>query len=138
MRKMFAQRVGDPDTDEGRKLLTERSPLTHVANIKKPLLIGQGKNDPRVKEAESQQIVDAMNERGIPVTYVLYPDEGHGFRKPANSKSFWAVVEAFLAKNLGGGSEPIGDDFDGASLQVPSGASWVPGLSTGLEKRKSK
>lgn len=138
MRKMFATRVGDPDTEAGRKLLKDRSPLTHVANIKRPLLIGQGKNDPRVKEAEAQQIVDAMMERQIPVTYVLYPDEGHGFRRPANSKSFFAIVEAFLSQNLGGRYEPFGDDLVGASLQVPVGGLWVPGLGEALKRRATK
>ena len=138
MRKMFAIRVGDPDTAEGRKLLEERSPLTHVAHIKQPLLIGQGKNDPRVKEAEAQQIVDAMVQREIPVTYVLYPDEGHGFARPANSISFFAVVEAFLAKVLGGRHEPIGDDFDGATLEVPTGSAYVPGLEDALKARAGR
>ena len=78
----FASRVGDPRTEEGKKLLAERSPLTHVAAIKKPLLIAQGANDPRVKQAESDQIVKAMKDKNIPVTYVLYPDEGHGFARP--------------------------------------------------------
>ncbi len=138
MRKMFATRVGDPDTEEGRKLLEERSPLTHVAKIKKPLLIGQGKNDPRVKEAEAEQIVKAMQERGIPVTYALYPDEGHGFRRPANRKSFFAIVEAFLAGVLGGRAEPIGDDLKGSSVQVPTGREGVAGLKEALEARTGK
>ncbi len=130
---MFATRVGDHRTEEGRKLLIDRSPLTHVAKIERPLLIGQGKNDPRVKENEAQQIVDAMTKRGIPVTYALYPDEGHGFRRPENSKSFWAVVEAFLSQTLGGRAEPFGNDLKGSSLQVPVGSIWVPGLSEALE-----
>ncbi len=82
--EMFATRVGDPRTPEGRALLTERSPLTYVDKITKPLLIGQGANDPRVKQAEADQIVAAMEAGNIPVTYVLYPDEGHGFARPAN------------------------------------------------------
>jgi dipeptidyl aminopeptidase/acylaminoacyl peptidase len=135
---MFATRVGDPKTEEGRALLTERSPLTHVANIQRPLLIGQGKNDPRVKESEADQIVDAMRARNIPVTYVLYPDEGHGFRQPANNKSFNAIVEAFLARHLGGRHEPIGDDLEGASLQVGVGAEFVPGLTDALGARGDK
>lgn len=132
MLEMFTSRVGDHRTEEGRALLRERSPLTHVARIQRPLLIGQGRNDPRVKEAEADQIVGAMRERGIPVTYVLYPDEGHGFRKPENNKSFFAIVEAFLAANLGGRSEAIGDDFAGSSLEVQVGAEHVPGLSEAL------
>ena len=73
-----------------------------MANIKRPLLIGQGAQDPRVKQAEADQIVKAMETKHIPVTYVLYPDEGHGFARPENRLSFYAVSEAFLAEHLGG------------------------------------
>lgn len=128
----FTSRVGDHRTEEGRALLKERSPLTYVDRIKKPLLIAQGANDPRVKQAESDQIVAAMEERGIPVTYLLYPDEGHGFARPENSLSFNAVVEGFLAEHLGGRLEPIGSDFDGSSVQVKAGADQVPGLEEAL------
>jgi len=129
----FAQRVGDPRTEEGRKLLTERSPLTHVAAIQRPLLIAQGANDPRVKQAESDQIVAAMKAKKLPVTYVIYPDEGHGFARPQNRTSFYAVAEGFLARCLGGRYEPVGKDFEGASLQVPEGAEHVPGLAEALK-----
>jgi acetyl esterase/lipase len=132
--QMFKDRVGDFTSAEGKKFLTERSPLTHVAKIKRPLLIGQGANDPRVKQAESDQIVKAMTERSIPVTYVLFPDEGHGFARPANSLAFNAVAEAFLAKHLGGRYEPVGDAFDGSSLTVPQGAEGVPGLKEKMPK----
>ncbi|WP_206202536.1 S9 family peptidase [Thioalkalivibrio sp. XN279] len=130
--EQFARRVGDPRTEEGQALLAERSPLTYVENIQKPLLIAQGANDPRVKQAESDQIVAAMEEREIPVTYVLYPDEGHGFAVPQNRLSFFAVAEAFLADCLGGRYEPVGDDFAGSSIQVPAGAKFVPGLEDAL------
>ena len=71
--EQLARRMGDPRTEEGRKWLTERSPLTHADKITRPLLIGQGANDPRVKQAESDQIVEAMKAKNIPVTYVLFP-----------------------------------------------------------------
>jgi dipeptidyl aminopeptidase/acylaminoacyl peptidase len=129
----LALRVGDPRTDDGKKLLSERSPLTHVDAIKKPLLIGQGANDPRVKQAEADQIVNAMKAKNIPVTYVLYPDEGHGFQRPANRTSFNAVAEAFLSQCLGGRYEPIGMDFKGASITVPEGAQNVPVLEDSLK-----
>lgn len=128
----LARRVGDPRTEEGRKLLKERSPLTRVDAIKRPLLIGQGANDPRVKQAESDQIVSAMKTKGLPVTYVLYPDEGHGFARPQNRLSFYAISEAFLSKCLGGRFEPIGSDFVGSSIKVPAGAEHVPGLQQAL------
>jgi len=131
---MFATRVGDHRTEEGRKFLRERSPLTYVSRIHKPLLIGQGANDPRVKQAESDQIVEAMQRNSIPVTYVLFPDEGHGFARPANRLSFNAIAEAFLSEHLGGRFEPIGDDFTGSSVSVPNGARYVPGLSTALDE----
>jgi len=128
-------RVGDDTTDEGRRLLESRSPLTRVGDIRRPLLIGQGANDPRVKQQESDQIVAAMTERGIPVTYVLYPDEGHGFARPENRISFFAVAEAFLARELGGRCEPVGDDFLGSTITVPSGAEQIAGLTEALGSR---
>ncbi len=125
-------RVGDVNTEEGRAALLKRSPLTLVDKIKKPLLIGQGAHDPRVKQLEADQIVKAMTEKKIPVTYVLYPDEGHGFHRPENNLSFNAVTEAFLAKQLGGRFEPIGNDFKGSTITVPAGADQVPGLEKAL------
>lgn len=130
----MARRIGDPRTPEGRKLLEQRSPLSFVERISRPLLIAQGANDPRVKQAESDQIVAAMKAKGLPVTYVLYPDEGHGFARPQNRLAFYAVSEGFLAKCLGGRFEPIGAAFDGSSLQVPEGAQVVPGLPEALAK----
>jgi dipeptidyl aminopeptidase/acylaminoacyl peptidase len=126
--------VGDFETNEGQKLLTERSPLTYVDKITRPLLIGQGAHDPRVKQSESDQIVKAMQDKKIPVTYVLYPDEGHGFARPENRLSFYAVTEAFLAEHLGGRYEPIGTAFQGSSITVPAGAADVPGLETAITK----
>jgi dipeptidyl aminopeptidase/acylaminoacyl peptidase len=137
MLDLFTSRIGDHRTEEGRKLLEARSPLSRVDKIKRPLLIGQGANDPRVKQSESDQIVKAMKEKNIPVTYVLYPDEGHGFRRPENSTSFNCIVEAFLAQHLGGRFEPIGNDFKGSSVSVPEGAEHVPGLAASLPKSES-
>lgn len=130
----MARRIGDPRTEEGRKFLQERSPLSFVDRISKPLLIAQGANDPRVKQAESDQIVAAVKAKRLPVTYVLYPDEGHGFARPQNRLSFYAIAEGFLAKCLEGRYEPISDDFDGSSLQVREGARFVPGLPEALAK----
>jgi dipeptidyl aminopeptidase/acylaminoacyl peptidase len=130
--ELFTTRVGDFRTEEGRALLKKHSPLTYVDRICRPLLIGQGANDPRVKQAESDQIVKAMQAKNIPVTYVLYSDEGHGFARPENNMSFNAIAEAFLAKVLGGRHEPVGEDFKGSSLQVLVGAAEVPGLPEAL------
>jgi dipeptidyl aminopeptidase/acylaminoacyl peptidase len=100
----FHRRVGHPETDVD--LLWERSPLSRVADIRIPLLIAQGANDPRVKMSESDQIVEALRERGIPHTYLVYEDEGHGFKKPENAMAFQAEAERFLAEHLGGRCEP--------------------------------
>jgi len=131
----LARRVGDPRTEEGRKLLEERSPLNFAGAIARPLLIGQGANDPRVKQAESDQIIAAMRAKGLPVTYVLYPEEGHGFAEPANRISFYAIAEAFLAEHLGGRTEPFGADFAGAKLEVGEGVQHVAGLEAALAAR---
>jgi hypothetical protein len=82
----------------------------------------------RVKPSESDQIVAAMKQRGIPVTYVYYTDEGHGFRRPENRRSFTAVTEAFLAQHLGGRQEPVGDDFAGSTIEFRAGQQLIPGL----------
>ena len=126
------RRVGDYRTEEGRQFLKERSPLTYANRIEKPLLIAQGANDPRVKKEESEQIVSAMQENGIPVVFVLYKDEGHGFVRPENRLSFYAIAETFLAEVLGGRSEPIEDAFEGANLTVPVGVELVPGLAEAM------
>jgi dipeptidyl aminopeptidase/acylaminoacyl peptidase len=131
-RKQLIQRMGDPDTEEGRKWLKERSPLTHADRIVKPLLIGQGANDPRVKQAESDQIVAAMQAKNIPVTYVLFPDEGHGFARPENNIAFMAITENFLANCIGGRAEPIGGTVAASSAKVPHGADFAPGLKAAL------
>lgn len=136
--EQIARRMGDPRTEKGKQWLTERSPLTRADQIKKPLLIGQGANDPRVKQAESDQIVQAMKAKKIPVTYVLFPDEGHGFARPENNTAFNAVTEGFLAKCLGGRAQPIGDDFAGSSITVPQGAGDVQGVAEALKSHKQE
>jgi dipeptidyl aminopeptidase/acylaminoacyl peptidase len=133
--ELWTSRVGDYRTKEGRELLKERSPINHADKIQRPLLIGQGANDPRVKQNESDQIVNVMHAKNLSVTYVLYSDEGHGFARPENRISFYAVEEAFLAKHLGGRYEPIGMDFNGSTIAVPNGADEVPGLVKALQKR---
>jgi dipeptidyl aminopeptidase/acylaminoacyl peptidase len=104
----FHQRVGNPDTEPD--FLWSRSPLSRVDAIRIPMLIAQGANDPRVKREESEQIVAAMSERGIPHRYLVFEDEGHGFRKPENNLAFHAAAEEFLAEHLGGRLEPAHAD----------------------------
>src|SRR5262245_33308174 len=122
--------MGDYTTEAGRKLLEERSPLNRVDKIVRSVLIAQGANDVRVKPSESEQIVKAMQARNIPVTYVYYSDEGHGFRRAENRRSFNAVLELFLAQHLGGRAEPVGDDFAGSTIELKAGLELIPGLAT--------
>lgn len=102
IRKTFYERMGDPNTPEGKAQLERQSPLNHVDKIKTPLMIVQGANDPRVKKAEADQIIVALRERNYPVEYLLAPDEGHGFQRPINNMAMIMSVEKFLAKHLGG------------------------------------
>ncbi len=106
---MMYRRVGNPETEPD--LLRERSPLFSVEQIRIPLLVVQGANDPRVKQAEAEQIVAALRDKGLPHEYLLFPDEGHGLAKPQNREIFYAKAEAFLAEHLGGRiQEPDGTD----------------------------
>ena len=125
IKAMFEKRVGSLDNPG---YLDTISPLTKVENIRKPLLIGQGQNDPRVKESESQQIVKAMQDKNLAVTYVVFPDEGHGFARPENNLAFFAITEAFLAQHVGGHFEPIASEVRSSSADVQAGAELVPGL----------
>ncbi len=100
-RKIFHMRMGDPTTPEGKKQLERQSPLNSAAKIKTPLLVVQGANDPRVKKAESDQIVIALRDRKFPVEYIVAPDEGHGFARPLNSMAMFAGIEKFLWKHVG-------------------------------------
>ncbi len=123
---MFESRVAGSNETE---FLDQISPLTRVDQIRRPLLIGQGANDPRVKLSESDQIVAAMQSKDLPVTYVVFPDEGHGFSKPANNQAFNAVTETFLAKHLGGRSQPIDEDVINSTAQIRSlGNLEMPGI----------
>lgn len=105
-RKLFHARMGDPSTPEGKAQLERQSPLNSANKIKAPLLVVQGANDPRVKKAESDQIVVALRDRGFPVEYLVAPDEGHGFARPVNNMAWIALAEKFLAKHLGGRYQP--------------------------------
>ena len=102
IRTMFHERMGDPTTEDGKAQLMRQSPLHSADKIKVPLMVVQGANDPRVKKAESDQIVVAMRELGLPVEYICAPDEGHGFSRPENNMAYLAAAEKFLSKHLGG------------------------------------
>ncbi|MDB5366708.1 MAG: peptidase prolyl oligopeptidase active site domain protein [Rhodospirillales bacterium] len=133
-RAQFHKAMGNPDTEQGRAALKSSSPLYQADKIKKPLLVGQGANDPRVAKAESDQMVAAMKAKSIPVTYVLYPDEGHGFARPPNNISFNAVSEGFLKRCLGGRAEPITSaSLKGSTIQVLEGSALIEGLDAALK-----
>jgi len=122
-RQMLYRAVGNPTTPEGRAELHARSPLHRADAITDPLMIAQGANDPRVPQSEADQMVERMVSRGMPVTYLLFPDEGHGFSREPNRLVFNATMEAFLARHLGGELEPFeAGDFPGNTLQVRHGA----------------
>lgn len=127
--KAFAEqlkrRVGDIGTDEGRKLLLSRSPNMFADRVEKPLLIGQGANDPRVKRAEPDQMVEALQARNIPVTYAVYSDEGHVFQRPESRRSFFAMAEQLYGRCLGGPVEAVGDDFRGANFKILAGKELI-------------
>ncbi len=135
VRQVFVDRVGDPSTSEGREFLESRSPLTFAGQIRKPLLIAQGGNDPRVKKSESEQIVAALRNNSVAVTYLFYPDEGHGFARPENNLSFAAVAENFLAQCLGGKSEDFGNDLKGSSVKALEGVGEISGLKKALRSK---
>ncbi|AFB31767.1 MULTISPECIES: S9 family peptidase [spotted fever group] len=113
---IYKTRIGPWDTEEEKEFLRQRSPINFVDNIKKPLFIAQGVHDVRVVQAESEQIVNSMQAKHIPVVYALYKDEGHGFAKPGNRISYYALAEQFLAKILKGRAEHIGNDLKNANL----------------------
>ncbi|HEY8181355.1 MAG TPA: S9 family peptidase [Thermoanaerobaculia bacterium] len=120
IRETFNTRMGNPDDPKDADLVRNASPLFKANQIKRPLLIGQGANDPRVNKAESEQIVDAIQKNSGSVTYVIYSDEGHGFARPENSIDFNARAENFLSSCLGGRAEPIagGDRYPGSTATV--------------------
>ncbi len=101
-RRSLYARMADPGTAEGKAQLMRQSPLHSAGKIKSPLMVVQGANDPRVNQAESDQIVIALRERNFPVEYLVAPDEGHGFRRPVNNMAMYLAAEKFLAKHLGG------------------------------------
>jgi dipeptidyl aminopeptidase/acylaminoacyl peptidase len=127
--------VGDPRTEEGRKHLRSRSPINFAKDTKHPVFIGQGVNDSRVPKYQSDTVVAAMRSAGVPVVYAVYPDEGHGFLRPANSFSFWAIGEQFLAKCLGGRAMPLGNALEGSSVIIESGAEYLPELNAALQAK---
>src|SRR5437763_1207241 len=101
-RKTLYARTADPDSPEGRKLLESESPVNAALKIRTPLMVVQGANDPRVNKRNSDEIVIAVRDKGVPVEYLVAPDEGHGFARPINNLAMVTEMEKFLAKYLDG------------------------------------
>ncbi len=134
LRAMFKARVGSPD-EPG--FLERISPINRVDAIRRPLLIAQGANDSRVPEAQSRAFAQAMAKKGLPVTYAIFPDEGHGLARPINRQAFYALTEVFLAEHLGGRFELLGATIQASSVQIPIGAEHIPGLQANQASQKS-
>ena len=124
-----ALRVGDPKTASGRELLRRQSPVHFAERVTSPLLVTHGGKDRIAPKRHSDLFVAALQEHGKDVTYLIYPDEGHDYRRPESWISFWAVAERFLHEHLGGRFEPPGNDPRRANLQVAAGGELVPGLT---------
>jgi dipeptidyl aminopeptidase/acylaminoacyl peptidase len=114
----LARRVGDPRTDQGRALLAAQSPLTHADAIKRPLLLVQGLNDPRVPPSEVTQLSGRLIARATPFTYLAFSDEGHVVSRPNSRMAYYAVFEQFLGNCLGGRVEPVGQELEQSSGKV--------------------
>ena len=136
-RAELMRKMGDPSTPEGAGRMKARSPLFRADAVRAPLLVGHGANDMRVNKSESDKMVAALQRRNVPVTYLVFSDEGHGIMsfRPQNKLAFMAVTEQFLAKCLGGRSEPIGDSLVGSSIRVEAGADYVPGLAEAVHNQ---
>ena len=149
--KMMQEMVGDPDKDKA--LLEAASPVFHVDKIRAPLFIAQGANDPRVNKAESDQMVAALKKRGIDVPYMVKDNEGHGFHNEENRFDFYGAMEKFLAKYLGGRTEPAatatracggdnqplaGSDCVRAHYPMPAREGMRLHMSTGIIWRMTK
>ena len=110
----------------GKVDLDAISPIQHVDRIERPLLLGHGVNDPRVKLTESETIAAAMAERQLPIDFVVFPDEGHGLANPSNALAMYALVEAFLSQHVGGRAEPFGSSLEQSSLEWRMRSSATP------------
>lgn len=129
---MWDRRVGNTRSADGRALLRSRSPLHHADRIRRPVLIGQGANDPRVVQAESDRMAGELQRCGVEVVYLVFPDEGHGFVQMSNQLAFFAAVEAFLARHLGGRCEPADDHVRRSTMRIQAGAHCLPELAAAL------
>jgi dipeptidyl aminopeptidase/acylaminoacyl peptidase len=131
----WRRQLGDVTTDAGRAMLRERSPLYFVERIKRPLLISHGAKDARLPRKHSDDFVAEMKKHNKPVTYLLYPDEGHDYARKENWISLFAVAERFFHEHLGGRYEPIGNDLSASSVEVLEGGHLIPDLATAIQTK---
>jgi dipeptidyl aminopeptidase/acylaminoacyl peptidase len=129
---MWNRRVGSTSSPEERALLRTRSPLHYANRIRRPVLIAQGANDPRVVQAESDQMAAELQRCGVEVVYLVFPDEGHSFVQMPNLLAFFAAVEMFLAKHLGGQFEPPDANVRRSTMTIEAGVQSLPGLAAAL------
>ena len=134
-RNMWRRLVGDETTVEGRALLHAQSPLYFTERITKPLLITHGGQDTNVPRKYSDDFVAEMKKHGKPVTYLLYPDEGHDYQNNDNWVSLFAIAERFFHEHLGGRYEPFGNDLSSSKVQVLEGESLIPELAAALKAK---
>jgi dipeptidyl aminopeptidase/acylaminoacyl peptidase len=113
------RRVGDPRTDEGRRLLRQASPLSDTARLRRPLLLSHGGRDSRVPRAQSDRMAEALRDAGRPPVYLVFPEEGHDYEAPATWQAFWSVAERFLHDHLGGRFQPAGDELRRVRVELP-------------------
>lgn len=122
---LWRNRVGDPNTAEGKALLQRHSPINHVQDYQRPILLTTGSKDGRVPQKQVDQFADALNAAGKEVVYFYYPEEVHDFREPGSWISFWAIAEQFLAQNLGGRYQPVGRDLEKGDFKVVYGRPFI-------------
>ena len=136
LQELQQRNIGDSRSPEGRSRLWNASPLSRVHDLRTPLLIGYGENDPRVEQAEIDALVASMNARRVPVTCLRCRDEGIEMERVENRRAFLAIAESFLGLHLGGRAEPMGADLAESGLRIQSGGEWVPGLSEAEQRRE--
>ena len=129
--------IGDERTEAGRSALTKASPFHYAASFTKPILVAQGGKDQVMPQVQSDRFVRELQKYKKPVTYLLYPDELHDFRRPENWRSAFAIVERFFHDHLGGRYEPIGNDLRGSSLEVRAGVELLPSLQQAMNQQAS-
>lgn len=135
---LFKRRIGDFTTPEGRAALLAQSPVSFTQTMNKPLMIVQGTSDPRTPRALSDHLVEALEKKSTPVTYLVLSEQSDDLSRPDDRLATFAAMEAFLARWMGGRAEPIGVALEASSLQVITGAEHAQGLAEAVRLQRSK